>query len=280
MQTTRPRYDSPFFSLNARTLLAHRAGTSLAGIGLVDLGLGNTLGQDLGILVGLVLDLLGLSSLESSTVTLVLQTLGGDKSLNARSLGVRGLTLTLGLNLSSNNVLADIVILGEAEELADLGGTLGTKALGVNDVGEAGDISITLLDNAESKDGKIHGDDAATDRLSLALTSAAGAVAGVTLREEEADTGRVHDTLLHGETLLVVSTGDAEDVALELIADGVTGNLSAHALVHEDTDLALILNVDELLAAIGRVADVQLHIASCDGGASLLDLACCEVSGG
>lgn len=128
MQTTRPRYDSPFFSLNARTLLAHRAGTSLAGIGLVDLGLGNTLGQDLGILVlerilsaglrrkcesvltyGLVLDLLGLSSLESSTVTLVLQTLGGDKSLNARSLGVRGLTLTLGLNLSSNNVLADLV---------------------------------------------------------------------------------------------------------------------------------------------------------------------------
>jgi len=161
----------------------------------------------------------------------------------------------------------------------------------VDDVGEARDVSITLLDNAEGEDREIHADDAATDRLSLALTGASGSVARVALGEEEADTGRVHDTLLHGETLLVVSTSDAEDVALELIADGVTRNLSAHlpkkksqrfvgrfvvdepsgrrqkggagrgstyALLHEDTELALILNIDELLAAIGRVADVQL----------------------
>lgn len=265
MQTTRPRYDSTFFSLNARTLLAHRACSSLTGIGLVGLSLSNTLGKDLGVLVGLVLDLLGLAALEGSAVTLVLETLRGDESLDAGSLGVRRLALTLGLNLSSDNVLADIVILGEAEELADLGGALGTEALRVDDVGEAGDVSITLLDNAEGEDREIHADDAATDRLSLALTGASGSVARVALGEEEADTGRVHDTLLHGETLLVVSSSDAEDVPLELIADGVTRNLSAHALLHEDTELALILNIDELLAAIGRVADVQLHIASCGG---------------
>lgn len=98
----------------------------------------------------------------------------------------------------------------------------------MNDVGEAGDLIITLLDNAEGKDGEIHADDASTDGLSLALTGSARAVAGVSLGEEKTDTGRVHDTLLHGETLLVVSTGDAEDVALELVADGVTRNLSAH----------------------------------------------------
>lgn len=40
-----------FFSLNARTLLAHRACSSLTGIGLVGLGLSNTLGKDLGVLV-------------------------------------------------------------------------------------------------------------------------------------------------------------------------------------------------------------------------------------
>jgi hypothetical protein len=108
MQTTRPRYDFPFFSLNARNLLAHGACATLAGIGLVGLGLGNTLGQDLSILVGLVLDLLGLAALESGTVTLVLETLGGDESLDARSLGVRGLALTLRLDLSSDNVLADL----------------------------------------------------------------------------------------------------------------------------------------------------------------------------
>lgn len=33
---------------------------------------------------------------------------------------------------------------------------------------------------------------------------------------------------------------------------------STYALLHEDTELALILDLDELLAAIGRVGDVQL----------------------
>ena len=47
-----------------------------------------------------------------------------------------------------------------------------------------------------------------TDGLALALTSAAGAVAGVAVGEEQAHTGRVHDTLLHGEALLVVAAGD------------------------------------------------------------------------
>lgn len=124
-----------------------------------------------------------------------------------------------------------IVILAEGEEAADLGGALGSETLGVDDVGQAGDVGITLLDDSEGEDGQVHADDAATDGLPLALTSAAGAVAGVTLGEQESDTGRVHDTLLHGETLFVVSTGDAEDVALELIAKVVTGDLSAHLLI-------------------------------------------------
>lgn len=60
---------------------------------------------------GLVLDLLGLAALEGSAVTLVLETLRGDESLDAGSLGVRRLALTLGLNLSSDNVLADLYIM-------------------------------------------------------------------------------------------------------------------------------------------------------------------------
>lgn len=98
----------------------------------------------------------------------------------------------------------------------------------MDDVGQAGDVGLALLDDAEGEDGEVHADDAAADGLALALTGASGAVAGVAVGEEEADTGRVHDTLLHGETLLVVAAGDAEDVALELVADGVTGDLSAH----------------------------------------------------
>jgi hypothetical protein len=47
-----------------------------------------------------------------------------------------------------------------------------------------------------------------------------------------------------------------------------------YALLHEDSELALILNVDELLAAIGRVGDVQLltrtvsgRVHACNGNA-------------
>ena len=219
-------------------------------------------------------------------MTLVLEALGSDESLDLGSLGVGSLALALGLDLASDDVLADlyggrrtliniscvsvsigvvrsdsapaslernserncsfssshasndragddecctyIVILAETEEAANLGGTLGAKTLGVDDVGEAGNLVLALLDDGKGKDGKIHGDDAATDRLPLALAGAAGAVAGVAIREQEPDTSRVHDTLLHGETLLVVSAGDAEDVALELIAKVVAGNLLSH----------------------------------------------------
>lgn len=98
----------------------------------------------------------------------------------------------------------------------------------MDSVGDAWDVGLALLDDGESKDGKVHGDDATADGLALALTGAAGAVARVSLGEEKADTGWVHNTLLHGETLLVVSSGDLEDVALELVSDGVTGNLSPH----------------------------------------------------
>lgn len=121
-----------------------------------------------------------------------------------------------------------IVLLGEAEELADLGGALGAETLGVDDVGQAGDLLLALLDDGEGQNGQVHADNAAADGLALALAGAAGAVAGVAVGQKEADTGGVHDTLLHRETLLVVAAGDAEDVSLPLVAEGVSGDLSAH----------------------------------------------------
>jgi hypothetical protein len=57
----------------------------------------------------------------------------------------------------------------------------------------------------------------------------------VAVGEEEADTVRKENTLLHRETLLVVTTSDTEDVALPLIADRVGGDLLGDALVVEDT---------------------------------------------
>lgn len=166
-----------------------------------------------------------------------------------------------------------IIFLAETEEAADLGGALGTEALGVDDIGQTGDVGVTLLDDGEGEDRQVHCDDAAADGLALALTSAAGAVARVTVCEQEPDTGGVHDTLLHRETLLVVSTGDAEDVALELVADAVAGDFVTHAAVHEDAELALVFDLDQLLGAIVGVGDVELHL---DGGVATA--MCCNVS--
>lgn len=121
----------------------------------------------------------------------------------------------------------------------------------MDNVGEAGNLVLALLDNGESKDGKVHADNAATDGLSLALTSATRAVARVAVGEEKPDTSWVHNTLLHGETLLVVASGDLEDVSLPLITDAVTGDLLAHTALHEDAETALIFDFDELLRAVG-----------------------------
>jgi len=154
-----------------------------------------------------------------------------------------------------------IIFLAETKEAADLGSTLGAQTLGSNVISETGNVVVALLDDAEGEDREIHSDDAATNGLPLALTSTAGTVAAVALGEEQRHTGRVHDTLLHGEALLVVASGDPEDVSLELIADAVAGNFLAHTAVHEDAELALIIDLDQLLCAIGGEGDVQLHLA-------------------
>jgi hypothetical protein len=45
---------------------------------------------------------------------------------------------------------------------------------------------------------------------------------------------RNKDTLLHRKALLVITTGNSENVALEFIADGISGNLLREFLVVED----------------------------------------------
>lgn len=147
-----------------------------------------------------------------------------------------------------------VIVLGKIEELADLGGPLGSEPLGVGDVGKTGDFGLTLLDDGEGENGQIGTDDASTDGLPLALTSATGTVARSTLGEEQLDTVGQQNTLLHGETLLVVSTSDLEDVALELVTDGVAGDLLAHTLLVENTNAAFIVDLDQLLGAVGGVA--------------------------
>ena len=120
------------------------------------------------------------------------------------------------------------------EELANVVGTLGSETLGDGGVSETGEVLLTLLDNGDGEDRHVGTDNATADGLALTLTGAAGAVARVTLGQQEADTGGEEDTLLHGETLLVVTSGDTENVTLELVAERVDGDLSRDALIVKD----------------------------------------------
>jgi len=40
----------------------------------------------------------------------------------------------------------------------------------------------------------------------------------------------------------------------------MVADLGSHALLHEGTELALIVDLDQLLRPIGRVGDVELHL--------------------
>ena len=57
----------------------------------------------------------------------------------------------------------------------------------------------------------------------------------MTVGEEETDTVGEEDTLLHGETLLVVSTSDTEDVTLPFVTERVSGDFLCDPLLVEDT---------------------------------------------
>ena len=102
----------------------------------------------------------------------------GDHALDSGGL-VEGLVSTL--DFTSNNVLADIVLLlVEGEGLDDVVSALHTESVGALDISDAGDLGITLLGDAEEDGGDIGSDDAAADGLAGTLTNAHGPVASAT----------------------------------------------------------------------------------------------------
>ena len=165
---------------------------------------------------------------------LALDSDGGDEPLDLGGLGGALLAFLLGGDLTANGDLADVVLLGEVEELAELVGPLGTKAHGLDGVGESWNFLLALLDNNEGEDREILGNNAAADGLATALTSAALAEARVALGEQEADPAGGENTLLHGEALLVIATADPGNVALPLVTEDVKGYLVGETLVPED----------------------------------------------
>jgi len=96
-------------------------------------------------------------------MALVLKTLRGDEPLDLGSLGIRLLALTFGLDLTTDDVFANIVVLGQAKEPADLGSPLRPEAFRVGDIGQPSDFAIALLDNLEGENSQVHCDDTASN---------------------------------------------------------------------------------------------------------------------
>lgn len=199
-----------------------------------------------------------LGKLHGAHATTALERDGSDEALDLGALDARLATFLLAGDDALDNVLADIVFLGQVEELANLASTLGTQTAGNGSISQTGQVSIALLDNDQAQDSQVVSDNAATDALALAFTVTASTIAALTLGEEQANTVVQQDTLLHGETLLVVTTGDLENVALEFFTQGITFDFLGDALVHEGAQLAFIIDFNELLATSGRVSNVKL----------------------
>jgi len=148
----------------------------------------------------------------------------------------------------------DIILLGQTKESPDLGSPLWPQSVGKVDISQPRQVALALLDDHQGQDSEVQADDAPPDGLPLPLTGTPWSVARVPLRQQKPNTSRVHDTLLHRETLLVVSSSDPEDVSLELITNGITCNLLTHALVDENTETTLVIDFDELLGSVGGVS--------------------------
>jgi hypothetical protein len=96
---------------------------------------------------------LSAAALDGNALALVLQALGSNQTLDLGGLGV--LLLALLGDSAADDELADVVLLVEAEEAADLGGTLGAETLGNNGVGQTGELALTLLNNGQSENGQV-----------------------------------------------------------------------------------------------------------------------------
>jgi len=203
-----------------------------------------------------------LGSLPSSLLVGLVDSLSSKSGISDQSLDLGSLIsdgLAFLFDLSSDDESSDIIILGQSEELSDSGGSLGSESLGELGVSETSNGLFTDLGDGEGDDGKISTDDASSDGLSLSFTSSSGSVTLVASLHEDSDSSLDKDTLLHGETVLIVTTSDFEDVSLEFVTKTVTFDFLAHSSSVEDGKLLIVIDSDGLLAAGRGAGDVKFH---------------------
>ena len=72
------------------------------------------------------------------------------------------------------------------------------------------------------------------------------------------------DTLLHGETLLIIPATYSDHITLRFSTQSISSNFCGHTLLVEGTKFSFMVHFNELLAASGQERDVQLHSEAAD----------------
>ncbi|EPY28925.1 small subunit ribosomal protein S6e [Angomonas deanei] len=187
--------------------------------------------------------------------------LGGDQALDLGAL--QAVLLALLGHAAAHHHLAEVGVTAEVEQLADLTRTLGAQALRSDGVGETLDLVVTLLGDGDVEERDITRDDGATDVLATALAVAATerVEADGTALHQQGDTAGHEHAGDHGETVLVATTAEAEDVALELVAKDTTVDLATELVVGQRDTAQLLVRDLELLHHTGAlvIGNVELH---------------------
>jgi len=169
-------------------------------------------------------------------------------------------SLISAFDLTTDNVFAHIILLlVESEGLDNVVATLHAESVGAVDISDTFNFFVALLHDSQEESSDIGTDNAATAGLAGAFTSTHGFVAGTTFLVENAGSAVDQDTLLHLETLLVVTASNFEDVALELFTHDFAVNFLTHSPVVEGTDCLFIVNFKLFLATSGWVCNVKLQ---------------------
>jgi len=198
----------------------------------------------------------------------------GDKSLDLRSsvedsvfLGFFTILLfgDLLLNLSHDDVLSNIILLSKSERLSNVANSLWSESSWSLRISESWNLTLTFNQNFEEDSSKIWSTNATSNWLSLSLTSSSWSVKSGSLSHQNSDSTVDKNTLLHGESLFIISTGDSQSVTLELWSQNDSVNIGTHSSVTEVTVDLVIINFLLNLLPSCWVSNIILHLYSTGG---------------
>jgi len=183
----------------------------------------------------------------------------GDESLDLWCLGSGFGVFLISFQFSSDDKRSDIVFLFEIEQFSDLVSSFWSQSSVNNGVGQTGDFVVTFSDDAGGDNGQIVVNNATSDGFSLSFTGSFAGVSRSALFHEKSNSMSDEDTLFHGETLFIFTSGDSKNVSFEFIAQWIGGYFVGDSLLVEVLDLVFIIDFEGFLLACARVSDIDFH---------------------